>query len=96
MSRHARRIDANQPVIVAALREVGCHVLHLHAVGGGCPDLLVLRRGQLHLLEVKDPTVKRWAKKSNELAQQALRDAGWPVHVVTSVDEALAAIGVRS
>ena len=36
-----KRVDANQRTIVRALRSLGFSVLHLHAVGRGCPDLLV-------------------------------------------------------
>jgi hypothetical protein len=47
-------VDKNQPAIVAMLRQVGAHVQHLHAVGKGCPDLLVGFRGENWLLEIKD------------------------------------------
>ncbi len=56
--RRRARVDANQPAIVRALRELGATVLHLHAVGHGCPDLLVGWKGSNFLLEVKDPTKK--------------------------------------
>jgi len=52
--RRAARIDANQPAIIAALRSIGATVQPLHAVGGGCPDLLVGLRGRNILMEVKD------------------------------------------
>ena len=48
------KVDANQARIVGALRQAGCRVQHLHTVGTGCPDLLVLHRGLLILVEVKD------------------------------------------
>lgn len=37
----AAKVDKNQPEIVEALRAEGAVVQHLHAVGVGCPDLLV-------------------------------------------------------
>ena len=49
----ARRVDANQTEIVEALRAVGASVFLLHAVGCGCPDLLVGFRGVNYLLEIK-------------------------------------------
>lgn len=52
--RRAAKVDANQAEIVAALRAVGATVQPLHAVGQGCPDLLVGYRGINFLLEVKD------------------------------------------
>ena len=48
------RVDANQKEIVAALREAGATVEHLHAVGKGCPDLLIGYKGFNYLFEVKD------------------------------------------
>lgn len=49
-----RRVDRNQREIVQTLRELGMSVLCLHAVGKGCPDLLVGFRGKNYLIEVKD------------------------------------------
>lgn len=54
MSRYARNVDANQVAVVAAFRALGCSVLHLHTVGGGCPDLLVGVSGTDVQVEVKD------------------------------------------
>lgn len=48
-----KRVDKNQPDIVAALRKCGATVQHLHAVGDGCPDLLVGYGGVNLLVEVK-------------------------------------------
>lgn len=97
MSRFARNVDGNQVAVVDALRSVGALVQHLHSVGGGCPDLLVGYRGKLALLEVKDgrkPPSAR-ALSESETTWHA-RWAGYPVHVVTSPLEALAAIGVSA
>jgi len=48
-----KRVDANQPEIVAALRQIGATVQHLHEVGAGCPDILVGFRGHNLLMEIK-------------------------------------------
>jgi hypothetical protein len=50
------KIDANQPAIVAALRQCGYYVLDLHTLGHGVPDLMVVSntdRSRALLLEVK-------------------------------------------
>jgi hypothetical protein len=52
--RRAAKVDANQREVVAALRGAGASVQLLHAVGEGCPDLLVGYKGLTMLLEVKD------------------------------------------
>jgi Holliday junction resolvase len=54
--RRAAKVDANQKEIVSALRVAGATVEHLHAVGKGCPDLLIGYKGFNYLIEVKDGT----------------------------------------
>lgn len=50
----ASKVDANQGVIIACLREEGASVFSLSGVGKGCPDLLVGIDGETYLVEVKD------------------------------------------
>lgn len=52
--RRSSKIDANQPEIVAGLRQLGASVQVLSAVGQGCPDILVGWHGKNVLLEIKD------------------------------------------
>jgi hypothetical protein len=56
--RAIAKIDANQPEIVEAFRQLHCSVQHLHAVGSGCPDLLIGVNGFNVLVEVKTATGK--------------------------------------
>ena len=86
MSRFARKIDANQPEIVEALREAGNQVHSAAALGNGAPDLLVSRAMKIWLLEVK-------AKGGRLTPAQRKWHALWPVHTVRSVEEALRAVG---
>lgn len=86
--RRAARIDANHIAIVSALKQVGCRVLSLAAVGKGCPDLLVCSaRGYLCLLEIKDgskpPSKRKLTPKQAELHND------WPVYVVLNAQEAI-------
>lgn len=94
--RRAAKVDANQPAIVEALRAVGCTVQPLHAVGKGCPDLLVGLPGTRSnlLLEVKDGSKPPSARKLTP--DQAVWHDAWrgQVAVVSSVKEALEAVGV--
>ncbi len=48
-----KKVDANQRIIVKALRDMGATVQHLHTIGKGCPDLLVGWRNVNYVLEVK-------------------------------------------
>ena len=93
--RRAAKIDANHHEIVDALRRVGATVQSLAAVGCGVPDLLVGYCGRTYLLEVKDGSKPPSARKLTQ--DQIDWHAEWrggDVYVVTSVTEALNAIGV--
>lgn len=97
--RRAAKVDANQSEIVQALRQAGCSVLDLSAVGKGCPDLLVTTPvwpHELRLLEVKDGSKPPSHRKLT--ADQETFHAQWrgPIHVVTCVESALYAATYRS
>jgi hypothetical protein len=83
--RRAAKVDANQAKIVAALRQMGCTVQPLHAVGEGVPDLLCGFRGINILIEVKDG--------AKPPSQRSLTDAqvewhgGWKGQVAVAKDE---------
>ena len=85
---YARRVDANQPETVDALRQAGATVTHLHTVGKGCPDLIVGFRGHNYLLECKVIGGKLTeAEKDWHETWEGQRA------IVHSAEEALAAIG---
>lgn len=91
--RRAAKVDANQADIVAALRMAGATVQPLHAVGKGCPDLLVGYQRVNYLLEVKDGSKVPSAKKLTE--DQVEWHELWrgQAAVVNDVKSALTAIG---
>jgi hypothetical protein len=91
--RRAAKVDRNQPEIVAALRQVGATVQILSAVGEGCPDLLAGYRNVNYLLEVKDGLAPPSDRKLTRPQVDWHRDWRGQVCVVTSVTEALQAIG---
>lgn len=92
------RRDANEPEIVAVLRQVGCLVAELNEKD--VPDLLVGLRGRWVLLEVKMPagprggTDGRNLKPGQERFMLDCRSRGLPAHVVRSTEEALRALGL--
>lgn len=90
--RRAAKVDANQAEIVSALRKIGASVQPLHAVGAGCPDLLVGWRGMTSLLEVKDGSKPPSARKLTE--DQVKWHAEWrgQVAVVETIEQAIEAI----
>lgn len=95
--RRAAKVDGNHATIVKALRDAGCGVLDLSAVGKGCPDLLVhspTHPWEMRLLEIKDGA-KSASRRTLTPAQVKFHAEwkGW-IHTVTSVDEALKAVGL--
>lgn len=103
--KYARRRDANEPDVVAALKAAGAAVQKLD--GTGCPDLLVGYCGELHLLEIKLPLGARGGKahrREHEGGEGDMTEAqvkwwaawkGKAPTIVRSADEALKAIGAR-
>lgn len=88
--RRAAKVDANQAEIVAALRRVGAMVQSLAAIGQGVPDLLVLWRNVLILMEVKDgskPLSKRKLTPMEADFYEQWKDG--PLFVVESVNDAI-------
>lgn len=90
--RRAAKVDGNQAEIVARLRSIGVWVLHLHAVGKGCPDLLCWHRGRYFLLEIKEPG----ERPSIEQAEWMATCPG-ELHIARTPDEAAAiAVGAEA
>lgn len=90
--RRAAKVDANQALIVGALRACGAAVQSLAAVGKGCPDLLVGFKGRNLLMEVKDGRKPPSDRKLTP--DQVEWHAAWAgqIVVVESVEQALAAL----
>lgn len=93
--RVAARVDANQSEIVKALRKAGAKVQPIHTIGKGCPDIIVAHNGRWYTAEIKDgnkppsaqkltPDEQAWHKEFSQAA---------PVHIWTSIEDALVAIG---
>jgi hypothetical protein len=87
MTTNISRVDANQGQIVSALRQAGCQVVSLAAVGHGIPDIMVCNHGEIYLLEVK-------GAKGKLTRDQVLFHSAWPVAIVRTVTQALREVGV--
>ena len=87
--RRAARVDKNQPDIVKALRGIGATVQPLHAVGDGCPDLLVGYRGENILIEVKDGKKVPSAQKLTDDQKEWHDSWAGTAYVINSEDKAL-------
>ena len=92
--RRRAKIDANQPLIVRALRDAGASVLHLHELGHGCPDILVGKDGRNVLMEIKDPCRKPSERKLTDDEQEFHGLWRGQVKVVETAEEALRLIEI--
>ncbi len=87
--RYARRVDANQSLVVEALRAAGAKVKVIHQPY----DLQVWSpEGKTMYVEVKNPATAYGKKGLN--AKQAQEAQGLPVAMVDSVEAALRAYNV--
>ena len=100
--RRRARVDNNQKEIVAGLRAAGYAVLHLHAVGGGCPDLLVSSRRHMRLMEVKEakgvltPCQVEFFEEWKGVRPAIVRSVEDAIGAMTALDERDLRLGVDS
>jgi hypothetical protein len=86
MTLWAKRTDGNHAAIRDAMREAGATVEDLSGSGKGAPDTLVFTPdGRLLLVEIKMP-------KGTLTAAQVRFHARFPVHIVRTVEAALALV----
>lgn len=88
--RRARRTDSNHAEIRAVFRRLCPAVADTSDVGRGFPDLVVLCRGRVLLVEVKDGSKPPSARRLTPDEEGFARRWGDSYRVVTSVDEAIA------
>jgi hypothetical protein len=81
------KIDANQPEVVKAFRRCGFTVVCTHTVGNGFPDLVVARHGWTALIEIKDGSKCKSARKLTPDEEKFHRE--WPgeIHIIESPDD---------
>jgi hypothetical protein len=87
------RVDANHKEIIMALRAIGASVVSTHQLGKGFPDALVMFRGRLYLIEIKDGSKPPSARKLTEQEQRFALVWSECTRTVTSIDEAYKVIG---
>lgn len=86
--RRAARTDANHAEIVKAFRSLGCSVLDLSRLGGGCPDILV-GMGMRHnvLVEIKDGSKPPSARKLTDDEEAFFKAWRGAVVIAESLDD---------
>lgn len=89
---YRKRVDAKQGEIVSAFRRLGWYVHDTSRFGGGFPDVVCARGGQLILVEVKDgskPLSQQALTPAEAKAYLAFAAAGVTIHLVRSVEDVL-------
>ena len=93
MIHRRRKVDANQSEIVKALQAIGACVIDLSASGKGVMDLLVCYRGKTHMIEVKNMKGRGKVLTPAQIEMhRQIGEAGCEVHVVCTVDDAIAVV----
>lgn len=86
------RTDRNQTEIVERLRAIGAVVESLASLGDGRPDLLVIFRGEIRVMEVKMPGEELTPDEEAWWAK-AHRQGGIKYAIVYSWEDAFRVIG---
>ena len=84
-----KKTDSNQKEIVAAFRNAGATVFHVHMVGHGFPDIIVGYHGKNYLIEIKDGKKVKSARKLTP--DEEIFHSTWRGHVaiVESVEDVI-------
>lgn len=90
--RRAAKVDANQSCITNALRKIGASVQPLHAVGNGCPDIMVGYRGRTFCLEIKDGDKSKSKRVLTDEQITWIQNWRGHVRVVENLNQAISAI----
>lgn len=94
--RMPKRIDANQPEIVKALRKVGAAWIPTSGDPSIGFDGLVIHRGKVYIVEIKNGRLTRSARKltDTESKRKAQVEAGGvPYWVIEDEEDALTMLG---
>lgn len=83
----SKRVDRNQPEIVAGFRKYGFTVFHTHEVGNGFPDIAISRRNKTTLVEIKDGKLSPSARKLTPAESHFHTIWQDKVYIVESMDD---------
>lgn len=85
--RRAAKKDANQREIENALVAVGATYFDTSALGNGFPDLVVMHRKKIYLIEVKDGNKPLSAQRLTEAEARFHAQFQGCVYVVNSISQ---------
>ena len=84
-----RKVDNNQPEIVACLRKLGFQVAMTHTVSKGFPDICVSRNEKTKIIEIKDGSLPKSRRKLT--TDEARFHANWKdsLPIIASLDDCI-------
>jgi len=94
LMRRAAKIDKNQPDIVKILDRAGAYVLDTHRLENSF-DILVGFRGQLYIVEIKNPENRWTLTEGEEKCRNGFVSVGVPYHIVETPWQALDVLGLK-
>lgn len=84
-----RKVDINQPEIVAAFRRLGYSVQPTHIIGKGFPDLVAGKWGKNYLIEVKNGMSKPSDRKLTADEEEFWKNWKGSIVLIESVDDVI-------
>jgi Archaeal holliday junction resolvase (hjc) len=93
--RYKPKLDSSHRGIVKALEAAGAKVQSLASLGGGVPDLLAIRAGNVYLIECKTPGPPSTRRVRDSQVAWSER-MGITVHIVSTPEEAIAILSNSS
>lgn len=85
-----RKADNNQSELVKQMRKIpGVKVAHTHTVGKGFPDVVISFRGTNYLLEIKDPSKPKSARKLTPDEERFHGEWTGSIHIVETLNDVL-------
>jgi hypothetical protein len=88
------RIDANQPAVVKAFRDLGYIVAHTHQLGSGFPDIVISKllpskHRFTACIEIKDGRKPKSSQKLTPDEQEWHKAWQGELAIITSIDDVL-------
>ena len=84
MRRNAK-VDKNQAALVAQIRQLGGHVLHVYQLKNAF-DLLIGYRGKLYIIEIKADS-KGKLTKGEQQCKDGFNSVGVDYHIIWSIEQ---------
>jgi hypothetical protein len=88
--------DANHNEVVRTLKKCGIATMDTSGLGCGFPDLIVTVKGQIHLVDIKNPNTSYGRRGLNDLQKEFADNwQGPPIYLIYSMDDVASLVAGR-